>query len=77
MNKLRLPLLQVVIFSFVCSRKINIYIPINNILILDEFFMFNFSARLASGTGAGDNPGLKEEGKKDGISGKYISDGVE
>lgn len=35
--------------------------------------MYNFSVRLAAATEAGDNPGLKEEDKKDGISGKYIS----
>lgn len=37
-----------------------------------EFFfhVYNFSARLAAATGAGENTGLKEEGKKDSISGK-------
>lgn len=46
---------------------------------MTEYFfnVYNFSARLAAATGAGDNTGLKEEGKKDGISGKFISDSVE
>lgn len=46
-------------------------------MYFDEFFISYFSARLAAATGAGDNTGLKEEGKKDGISGECFSDTVE
>lgn len=53
-----------------CFFKKKNYISKNKTSFFDNFFVYNFSARLAAAAGAGDNPGLKEEGKKDGISGK-------
>lgn len=49
------------------------------LILLTVFFfnVYNFSARLAAATGAADNTGLKEEGKKEGISGQCNSDSVD